>query len=72
MNKNKEYRSFRDFARYLDYKARKAGVPLNGQFELTPLCNFRCEMCYVHLAESQMGRALLSPEQIRRFLEQIS
>ena len=53
-----------DLAHYLDEKARKAGVPLGGQFELTPLCNFSCRMCYVHLEKEQLGKAsLLTTEQ---------
>ena len=32
---------------YQEQKARKAGIPLFGQFELTPLCNLDCKMCYV-------------------------
>ena len=36
-------------------------MPLNGQFELTPLCNFDCKMCYVHLDGDQLkGREILS------------
>ena len=33
-----------------DYMFHKAGIgkiPLSGTFELTPLCNFACRMCYV-------------------------
>lgn len=30
-------------------KARRECIPINGLFELTPLCNFRCRMCYVRL-----------------------
>ena len=55
--------SLRSFNRYLDGKARQMGVPLTGQFELTPLCNFNCKMCYVHLDTSQLnGRGLLPVE----------
>lgn len=32
---------------YLFQRATERGVPLSGAFELTPLCNFRCRMCYV-------------------------
>lgn len=38
-------------------------VPVRGTFELTPLCNLDCKMCYVHLTKKQMlsdGAALLS------------
>ena len=51
---------FKDLNRYLDAKAREKHVPLNGQFELTPLCNFSCRMCYIHLVPEQMkGRSVL-------------
>ena len=32
---------------YLYAKAIKRNIPLSGTFELTPLCNFSCRMCYV-------------------------
>ena len=48
-------RKFSELSHYLDAKAREKGVPLSGQFELTPLCNLDCKMCYVHLTPEQMG-----------------
>lgn len=45
--------------RLLEYKARMKGVPLRGTFELTPLCNLNCRMCYVHLTKQQMQRETL-------------
>ena len=30
-------------------RARRSCVPITGTFELTPLCNFSCRMCYVRL-----------------------
>lgn len=41
---------------YLHQKASKKKVPINGTFELSPVCNFACKMCYVRK----------TPEQIRR------
>ena len=35
---------------YLYRKASRAGVPLSGTFELTPVCNMDCKMCYVRLS----------------------
>lgn len=66
----KEHQRFSDFSRYLNQKAREMGIPLNGQFELTPLCNFRCEMCYVRLSEAQMSRQLLTPAQWKDLISQ--
>lgn len=45
--------------------ARENNVPLNMTFELTPLCNFSCVMCYVHLNEEKakkQGRLLTADE----------
>ncbi len=48
---------------YLDRKAREKGIPLFGDFELTPLCNFDCKMCYVHLDADQLhGQSVLPVE----------
>lgn len=38
---------------YLEFSARDRAIPLHGTFELTPLCNLNCKMCYVHLENSQ-------------------
>lgn len=39
--------------------------PICGTFELSPLCNFNCRMCYVHQSETQLkkqGKELKPPE----------
>ena len=38
-------------------KAAQAGIPLDGTFELTPLCNMSCEMCYVRKTVSEVKEA---------------
>ena len=38
---------------YFYRKASAAGVPLSGTFELTPVCNMDCKMCYVRLSAKQ-------------------
>lgn len=37
---------------YLYRKASAAGIPLSGTFELTPVCNMDCKMCYVRMSRS--------------------
>ena len=37
---------------YLYRKATAAGVPFSGTFELTPVCNMDCKMCYVRMSRS--------------------
>ena len=47
---------------------RSKQAPYHACFELTPLCNFNCNMCYVHLTKSQLGtRKLMSGEQWNEF-----
>ena len=36
------------WATYIQQKGAALGLPLAGNFELTPRCNFSCKMCYVH------------------------
>lgn len=36
--------------------ATKKKIPLGGSFELLPLCNMNCEMCYVRLERKEMER----------------
>lgn len=44
------------YKRYLNLRARMHGQVYSGGFELTPLCNLDCKMCYVHLTKGQMER----------------
>lgn len=41
---------------YLHQKAARMRIPLNGTFELTPLCNMACRMCYVRMTREQQER----------------
>ena len=41
---------------FLLRKARLQGRPYCASFELTPLCNFDCKMCYMHLTQEQAER----------------
>lgn len=54
--------------RFLENKARKKRIPVHGTFELTPLCNFDCKMCYVHLKSTQFNQNQLLPVQIWKTL----
>ena len=42
---------------HLYRRATEAGTPLSGTFELSPLCNLNCRMCYVRLS-AQEQRAI--------------
>ncbi len=57
----KQVQSYQDLTDYLERKARIKGVPFLGQFELTPLCNFNCKMCYVHLLPGQLKERSVLP-----------
>lgn len=58
--------------KFLGRKARYLGVPVFGSFELTPLCNLDCKMCYVHLTKSKMSEIapLLNTQQWKDIMSQ--
>ena len=57
--------------RYMTRKAWLNNVPISGSFELTPLCNLDCKMCYVHLKRAEIaGKKLLSGEQWKSLIKQ--
>lgn len=67
----KQVQSFQDFSEYLEAKARKQGIPIHGQLELTPLCNLNCRMCYVRLNPEQLGeRRILTVAQWKDLIRQ--
>lgn len=67
----KEEQSFTIISEYLEKKAREKGTPIRGQFELTPLCNLNCRMCYVHLSKDQLhGRPLLTVNEWKNLILQ--
>ena len=54
----------RRISAFLHSKARETDTPYSGHFELTPLCNLDCKMCYVHLGIDQIrDRRLLSADE---------
>ena len=58
---------------YIRAMAREKSIPLRGTFELTPLCNLNCKMCYVHLNAEELQkseRQLLTGEQWLHIMEQ--
>ena len=71
-NRNgKEIQNFKDLSRYLDSRAREKGIPIYGQFELTPLCNLDCRMCYVHLNREQLaGKPILPVDTWKDLMKQ--
>ena len=38
---------------YLHAKASRLHIPLSGTFELTPVCNMNCKMCYVRMSRAE-------------------
>lgn len=54
---------------YLYTKASRMRIPLNGTFELSPVCNFACRMCYVRKTQKEVqnsSRKILSLDDWRR------
>ena len=44
----------RPLTQFLMDKASLAAIPASGTFELTPMCNFACRMCYIRQTFSQV------------------
>ena len=51
ISENKPYRSLSE---YLAGKAIHLKVPLSGTFELSPVCNFSCRMCYIRKTQKEV------------------
>ena len=49
-----EKMDWKEYREYLKKESQSRRIPQSATFELTPLCNFNCRMCYVHLQPEQM------------------
>ncbi len=59
----------RSFTAYLNAKARRDKLPISGTFELSPVCNLACRMCYVRKTPAEVrahSRPILTLEQWKR------
>ena len=61
---------YREFIAMIQERTREADIPYNGSFELTPLCNLDCKMCYVHLQDPSVKHQMLSGEQWISLIQQ--
>ena len=69
----KEVRYEAPLTQFLFQKATRGRVPLSGTFELTPLCNFSCPMCYVRQTAQQVAdhpRPMLTLDQWLKLAEE--
>lgn len=58
---------------YLYSKASFGKIPISGTFELSPLCNFSCRMCYIHKTAkevSEHSRPMMKIEQWLKIAEE--
>ena len=70
----KRIKSEANISRYLFDKASRAKVPLGGTFELSPVCNFSCKMCYVRKTQkevAQSARPIMTCEQWLALAEEL-
>ncbi len=53
-----------DVEKMLEEKARKRHIPLNAKFEILPVCNLNCRMCYIRsdMNTVRQNGGLLPPE----------
>jgi len=61
---------YREFLAMIQERTREADIPYIGSFELTPLCNLDCKMCYVHLQDPSVKHRMLSGEQWISLIQQ--
>ena len=61
--KTMEKVSFKEFTKLIADNALKSDTPSVGSFELTPLCNLDCKMCYVHLQDPSVKEKMLGKDQ---------
>ena len=61
--------SYKKFLAMLGENAYRQDIPSIGCFELTPLCNLDCKMCYVHLQDPSVKERMLSGEEWIGILE---
>ena len=55
--------NYNQFLQMAMQNARENDTPISGCFELTPLCNLDCKMCYVHLTDPSVKERMLSGDQ---------
>ncbi len=58
---------------FLTAKARQNRIPLSGTFELSPVCNLNCKMCYVRKTAGEVAahdRPILNLEQWKRIADE--
>ena len=53
---------------FLHNKASRARIPLDGTFELSPVCNFACRMCYVRKTEAEVAQSPRPPLTLDQWL----
>ena len=70
-NVKSQEQNYQGLKSYISMKARKNNIPVSGKFELTPLCNFSCKMCYVHLETNQLkDQAILTVDTWKSLIQQ--
>lgn len=71
--KAEEVRYETPLTEFLFQKAGSRRIPLSGTFELSPVCNFACRMCYVRRTQTQVmrySRKILGLEQWKRIADE--
>ena len=58
-----ETMSHQEFQLLLWKNAFNKGIPASDIFELTPLCNLDCRMCYVHLQDPSVSARMMNGDQ---------
>lgn len=62
--------SYRKYSALMKKIALDHNIPVNGSFELTPLCNLDCKMCYVHEQDVSVKDRILTGDQWISIMQQ--
>lgn len=54
---------------YMFQKASTKHIPFSGTFELSPICNFSCQMCYVRKTEKEVKQSSRSILELQQWLD---
>lgn len=65
----KKIRSEAALTQYMFTKASAAKIPLSGTFELSPICNFQCRMCYIRKTAKEVEDSIRPIMTYERWIE---
>lgn len=72
-NKNNDF-TYKSLSQLLNNETKKQDIPYSAMFQLTPLCNLKCKMCYARLEPCEVketGKKLLSFNEWKYYIDSL-